>query len=459
MLQFLGAAGTVTGSRYLVSFGATRVLIDCGLFQGVKNLRLRNWTPLPFPAAEIDAVVLTHAHLDHSGYLPRLLREGFTGPIFSTHATKALAGILLPDSGHLQEEDARRANRYGYTKHHPAEPLYTAQQAEHCLAQFYTKSYHEHFAMGGMRIHFTPAGHILGAACVHIEAGDQTLTFSGDLGRPHDIVMKAPEPVLRADYLIVESTYGDRLHPATDVNARLAEIINKTAARGGVVMIPAFAVGRAQDLLHLLTQLKAAGTIPPIPIYLDSPMAIDVTDLFLHYGAEHRLSREECAAIFKSIIYVRDQETSKQLSANNSPKIIVAGAGMLTGGRILHHLRAFGGNHRNSLIVAGYQAPGTRGYALLNGAASLRIFGEEVRINCAVELIDELSAHADYAEIAEWLANFEQTPKTVFITHGEPAAADHLRLVIEKRFGWSVVIPEMGQVFPLNNGSTLTESN
>lgn len=448
-LKFLGAAGTVTGSRYLLSHGKTRVLVDCGLFQGVKNLRLRNWKPLPVSAAQIDAVVLTHAHLDHSGYLPRLINEGFTGPVFCTSATRDLAKILLPDSGHLQEEDARRANRYGYTKHHPAEPLYTAAQAERSLGSLHAKPYYSSFGIGSMRVSFTPAGHILGAACVHIEAGGRRLTFSGDLGRPNDTIMLPAEPVKRADYLVVESTYGDRLHPATDVKARLAAIIKKTAARGGLVMIPAFAVGRAQDLLHLLTELREEGAIPALPIYLDSPMAIDVTDLFSHYCGEHRLSRQQCAAIFKTAIYVRDQEESKRLSASNTPKIIVAGAGMLTGGRILHHLRSFGGDHRNTIVIAGYQAAGTRGAALLGGASTLRIFGEEVRIDCVVENIEELSAHADYSEIIAWLQGFEAPPKTVFITHGEPVAADHLRQVIERQLGWNVVVPDMDDEFPL----------
>jgi len=449
-LRFLGAAGTVTGSRYLLSCGATHVLIDCGLFQGVKNLRLRNWTPLPFPAEQIDAVILTHAHLDHSGYLPRLIREGFNGPVFCTAATAALAAILLPDSGHLQEDDARRANRYGYTKHHPAQPLYTAAEAEQSLTYLQAQPFHSSFAVGNLRVRFTPAGHILGAACVHIEAAGRTLTFSGDLGRPNDLLMLPPEPVTRADYLIVESTYGDRLHPAGDVKARLAEIIKKTAARGGLVMIPAFAVGRAQDILYLLAQLRTEQAIPAIPIYLDSPMAIDVTDLFSHYCGEHRLDRQQCAALFKAVVYVRDQRESKQLSASGTPKIIVAGAGMLTGGRILHHLRAFGGDHRNTIVIAGYQAPGTRGAALQSGAKTLRIFGEEVRINCGVESIEELSAHADYREIGDWLTHFEQAPKTVFVTHGEMVAADHMRQVIEQRFGWSVVVPELGQEVTLN---------
>lgn len=448
-LRMLGAAGTVTGSRYLLSAGTTNILIDCGLFQGVKNLRQRNWAPLPFPARRIDAVVLTHAHLDHSGYLPRLVREGFEGPVFCTAATRELAAILLVDSGHLQEEDARRANRYGYTKHSPAEPLYTVEDAEKSLTRFEAMPFHAAFAIGDLRVRFAPAGHILGAASVHVEYKGRSIVFSGDVGRPHDLIMHPPEAITEADYLVVESTYGDRLHPPGDARERLAEIVRKTAARGGLVMLPAFAVGRAQDLLYLLMQLRDEGSIPALPIYLDSPMAIDVTDLYSRFCGEHRLSRQQCAALFKSVNYVREQAESRQLSANTTPKVIVAGAGMLTGGRILHHLRAFGGDHRNTIVIAGYQAPGTRGAALLGGTDRLRIFGEDVRIRCAVEYIEELSAHADYSEIAEWLTSIGRAPNRVFVTHGEPVAADHMRQVLERRFGWSVVVPEMNEEFTL----------
>lgn len=448
-LRFLGAAGTVTGSRYLLRCGDTHLLIDCGLFQGVKNLRLRNWQPLPFDASRIDAVVLTHAHLDHSGYLPRLLSEGFRGPVYCTAATRALAQILLPDSGHLQEEDARRANRYGYTRHHPAEPLYTVAQAQQALTRLHPQPYWQRFQCKEAQVRFTPAGHILGAACAHIEFGGRVITFSGDLGRPFDPVMLPPEPIAHADYLILESTYGDRLHPRGDVKAALAAVVNKTTARGGLILIPAFAVGRAQDLLHLLTELRAESAIAPIPIYLDSPMAISVTELFLRFHREHRLSRAQCEAMEKSVTYVRDQESSKKLSANSAPKIIVAGAGMLTGGRILHHIRAFGGDHRNSIVFTGYQAPGTRGAALLAGADRLRIYGEEVSIRCAVEAIDELSAHADYLEITRWLDHLQNTPRAVFLTHGEPAAADHLRGVLQHRYGWNTQVPEMGEEIAL----------
>jgi metallo-beta-lactamase family protein len=448
-IRFLGAAGTVTGSRYLLSCDNTHVLIDCGLFQGVKNVRQRNWAALGFPAEKLDAVILTHAHLDHSGYLPRLMRQGFSGPVYCTHATSDIAAILLADSGYLQEEDARRANRYGYTKHHPAEPLYSVEEAERVIKQFRVIPFHQEFGVGELRIRFTVAGHILGAASVRIDAHGQITTFSGDVGRPHDPTMPPPEPLEYTDNLIVESTYGDRLHPRDDTKLRLTEMINKTAARGGLVMIPAFAVGRTQYLLHLLAQMRADESIARIPIYLDSPMAIDVTELFYRHHREHNLTREQCAAMSHVATYVRTQEESKALSASNIPKIIVAGAGMLTGGRILHHLRAFGGDHRNTIIISGYQAPGTRGAALLAGVDKLRIFGEDVRINCAVEEIKELSAHADYAEISDWLGTLPSSPRRVFVTHGEPMAADNLRRIIQAQLKCDVIVPEQGEEFAL----------
>lgn len=449
-LQFLGATGTVTGSRYLVTEGDTRVLVDCGLFQGVKALRQRNWKPFPIAPAEIDAVVLTHAHLDHSGYLPRLIQDGFSGPVYCTPATRALGEILLPDSGKLQEEDALRANRYGYSKHTPAEPLYTAQQAERALKAFDTRDFDEMFEIGGLRVHFTPAGHILGAACVHVDNGTRTLSFSGDLGRPNDPVMKPPLPIKHADYLVLESTYGDRRHTVVDVAEQLEKIVNATVGRGGTVMLPAFAVGRAQNFMHLLTQLRAAGRIPDVPLYLDSPMAINVSHVFCHFRAQHQLSDAECHAMCEGVTYVRTRQDSEALSADSYPKVIIAGAGMLTGGRILHHLKALGGNHRNTLLIAGYQAEGTRGHALMNGMRTLKIYGEYVPINCQVEEISSLSGHADFSEIGDWLSHFEQPPRQVFLTHGEALAADSQRRYLEERLGWNVMVPEMLDEFVLD---------
>lgn len=443
-LRFLGAAGTVTGSRYLLREGETRLLIDCGLFQGVKTLRLKNWQAFPVPAGSLDAVVLTHAHLDHSGYLPRLVREGFRGPIYCTPATADLLEILLIDSAHLQEEDAERANRGGYSKHRPAEPLYTRIDAERALKQVNTQPLHQGFRIGPFHLRYTRAGHILGAACVSVECGGHTGLFSGDLGRPEDALMLPPEPPPACDYLLIESTYGDRRHAPDSPKDRLAELVRNTAARGGTLLLPAFAVGRAQSLLYLLGQLRAERAIPALPVYLDSPMAIDVTELLVRHAGEHRLSPEACHQVCASVNFVRDAAESEQLSASATPKIIVAGAGMLTGGRILHHLKAFGSDHRNTLALAGYQAPGTRGYALEHGARSLKLYGEYVTIGCRLEVLEGLSAHADYVEIGDWLAQLPVPPKRVFITHGEPVAADHLRCYLGERFGWGASVPEQG---------------
>lgn len=448
-IRFLGAAGTVTGSRYLLSHNSTKILIDCGLFQGVKVIRSRNWKPFPISVNDIDAVVLTHAHLDHSGYLPRLYREGFRGKVWCTPATKALADIMLPDSGHIQEEDARHANRHGYSRHNPAEPLYTAEDAEQSLRLFRERDYHQPISIGPFQITFVSSGHILGAASVRVECEGRLITFSGDVGRFNDPVMNPPEPLINTEWLVLESTYGDRLHAEEDPAETLASIISKTASRGGTVLIPAFAVGRAQVLMYLLTTLMAANKIPRMPIYLDSPMAIDATDVFRHFNREHRLSRSQCETLCSHVTFVRSAADSQTLSGNNHPKVIIAGAGMLNGGRILHHLQAFGGDWRNALVIAGYQSEGTRGHALLNGAKQIRVYGQELEVNCQVAHVEGLSAHADYRELLGWLSPLEKAPSQTFITHGELLASDSLRKKIEHELGWEVTIPEQGDEITL----------
>lgn len=448
-IRFLGAAGTVTGSRYLLSYQNKRILIDCGLFQGVKNIRSRNWKSFPVRTSDIDAVILTHAHLDHSGYLPRLVREGFRGTVWCTQATQALAEIMLPDSGHIQEEDARHANRYGYSRHNPAEPLYTAEDAERSLKLFKYREYHQPFDVGPFRISFSPVGHILGAASVRVECEGRSITFSGDVGRPQDLLMNPPAPLAATDWLVVESTYGDRRHVEEDHADVLATLVSETVARGGTVLIPAFAVGRAQTLMYLLTTLQAQGRIPRLPVYLDSPMAIDATDVFRRHSKEHRLSRSQCDTLCSHISFVRDAESSQAISGSPVPKVIIAGAGMLNGGRILHHLQSFGGDWRNTLIIAGYQAAGTRGHALLNGAESLRIYGQEIPIKCQVAKLEGLSAHADYHELMEWLRLLPTSPRQTFITHGEPIASDSLRKHLEHEMGWDAMVPEQGDEIDL----------
>ena len=452
-LAFLGATGTVTGSKYLVRAGDAALLVDCGLFQGFKQLRLRNWAPLPVAPASVDAVMLTHAHIDHSGYLPVLVRSGFRGRVLCTESTYELCRILLPDAAWLQEEQAEEANRRGYSKHKPALPLFTRADAARALERFTPVPFQRDFEpIGGVRARFTPAGHILGAACLSLEAGGRTLAFSGDLGRPDDALMRAPEPIERADLLVVESTYGDRLHDPGDPARALGEWIARAAARGGTVVVPAFAVGRAQLLLLLLHRLKAAGAIPAtMPVYLDSPMASDVTELYLHAHArgEHRLDAGECRAIAQAARQVTSPDQSRALDRSPWPKVIVAGSGMAAGGRVLHHIKRYGPDPRSLILFTGFQAGGTRGEAMVHGAAEVKIHGEYVPIRAEVRNHEGMSAHADRADILAWLRHFKRAPGRVFVTHGEPAAADALRRHIGEELGWEAEVPDYLQAVEL----------
>lgn len=443
-IDFFGGVETVTGSKYLVTAGKRRLLVDCGLFQGYKQLRLRNWSPPPLDPASLDAVILTHAHIDHSGYLPVLVRNGFRGPVFASRATRDLCEVLLADSGFLQEKEADFANRHGTSKHHPALPLYTQEEGEAVIDRFETVAFGEELELtGGMSMRLLRAGHILGAAMVQLTRDGRTLHFSGDLGRPNNLTMFDPEPVRRADWLVLESTYGDRLHPAQDPEDALADIISRTAGRGGSVLIPSFAVGRAQTLLYHLYRLKQSGRIPDLPVVLDSPMAIDATDLFRRHVADHRLDAQECRAVFHSVRYVRTVEESKQITESRAtmPMVILSASGMATGGRVLHHLRHLARDHRNAIVFSGFQAGGTRGDAITRGAESVKIFGEYVPIRAEVANLHMLSAHADANEIMGWLGHFEEAPRHTFITHGEPAASDALRHRIEEELGWNCTVP------------------
>jgi len=441
-IEFLGATGTVTGSKYLLDHQGRQLLVDCGLFQGLKQLRLRNWDELPIKASEIDAVLLTHAHIDHSGYLPRLLNLGFKGPIYCTQATRELCELLLPDSGRLQEEEADFANRHGHSKHQPALPLYSEAEARAALKLFETVPFDSPFSpWPGWTVHLRRAGHILGAASAHIAWAGGSILFSGDLGRSDDLVMRPPAPPDPAEYVVVESTYGDRLHRDIDTLAALAEVINRTAARGGVVVIPAFAVGRAQTILHCIQLLKDARRIPDMPVYLNSPMAADATRIYRHHLDEHRLSAEQCTALRKEATIVNTVEESKRLNTLTYPSIIVSASGMATGGRVLHHLKAYAPNPKNTILFAGFQAAGTRGAAMVGGATSVKIHGDYVPVRAEVANLDSLSAHADRDQLLAWL-NVLPTPRRVFVTHGEPVAADALRLAIEERHGWATTVPE-----------------
>jgi len=442
-IRFLGATGTVTGSRYLVTCGAKKVLVDCGLFQGYKQLRLRNWSPFPVDPHEIDAVVLTHAHLDHSGYLPLLVKNGFKGDVYCSAATRDLCGILLPDSGYLQEEEARYANKRGYSKHSPALPLYTQDDAVHALRQLTPIAFGQNVDLGdGLMLQLTPNGHILGSACVLLHDAHTRLLFSGDLGRPHDLTLYAPQPIQQTDYLVIESTYGNRRHDPADPQAALAAVINRTVERGGMVLIPAFAVGRTQTLLYYLRLLRDAGTIPDIPVFLNSPLAIRATGIFCQHAALHRLTPQQCEALESGVQYVNTVEESKALNRRKGPMIIVSASGMATGGRVLHHLKAFAPDARNTILFSGFQAGGTRGAAMLNGAESVKIHGEYIPVRAEIASLDNLSAHADYAELIDWLRHSPAPPRTTFITHGEPAASDSLRHHIEEQLSWRVRLPD-----------------
>jgi len=444
-LRFLGGTGTVTGSKYLLRSGTASVLVDCGLFQGLKALRLRNWAPPPVAATEIDAVVLTHAHLDHSGYLPRLMRQGFAGPVHASPGTRDLCAILLPDSGHLQEEEARYANKRGFSKHKPALPLYTEDDARASLKRFAPVPFGKETEVAG-EFHLTlqPAGHILGAAIATLRAGGVKIVFSGDLGRMNDPIMRPPSALEEADYLVVESTYGNRRHEQADPEETLGSHLNRALARGGVVIMPAFAVGRAQTLLYFISRLKARGAIPQVPVYLNSPMAINATRLYHEYMAEHRLSDEQCEAAHSVAQLVHTADESRALNGRGGPMIIVSASGMATGGRVVHHLKAFAPDARNMIVLPGFQAAGTRGAALAAGATELKIHGDYVPVRAEVVKMDSMSAHADYTEILEWLRGFKRPPKRTFITHGEPSAADEMRRRIEETLGWSVSVPEYG---------------
>ncbi|MBS0297103.1 MAG: MBL fold metallo-hydrolase [Proteobacteria bacterium] len=444
-ISFLGGAGTVTGSKYLVGFKGKRVLVDCGLFQGPKPLRERNWAPLPIPVASINDVVLTHAHLDHSGYLPALIKQGYRRNVLCSQGTADLCAILLPDSGHLQEQDAESANRHNYSKHHPALPLYTEADAERAARRLSPIPFHqtESIAGGDMKLLLRRAGHILGAANVELEIAGKKLVFSGDIGRYGDPIMVDPETPPEADWVVIESTYGDRLHEHTDPADALGEVIRRTAKRGGVVVIPSFAVGRTQALLYHLRRLKDRRAIPDIPIYLDSPMAQDVTDLYRHSLYDHRLSELECRRAFNVARFTRTVEESKAISRDNDmPKVIVSASGMATGGRVLHHLRNYLPDRRNTVVLAGFQASGTRGASLANGAASVKMLGTWVDVRAEVVEMPMLSAHADSDELMRWLGGFGRPPEHVFITHGEPAASASLRDRITRDLGWSCSVPE-----------------
>ncbi|MEW1805500.1 MBL fold metallo-hydrolase [Arthrobacter sp. SLBN-53] len=442
-LRFLGAIDTVTGSRYLIGSQERRVLIECGLFQGYKHLRDRNHVPFPISPANIDAVVLTHAHLDHSGYIPALVRDGFHGPVYATSGTTELCTLLLPDSGYLQEEEARFADHRASSTHHPPLPLYTAEDAVRSLDSFKTRGFDTPFPLpGGIEATFLPAGHILGAAQVHLKLAGRTIHFTGDLGRTHDPLMHPPRELEPVDVLVTESTYGNRAHPEGNPEAELGEIISRVAKRHGVIMIAAFAVGRAETVLLHLSRLLARHAIPAIPIYLNSPMAIDASDMYQRHREEHKLKQYEFEAMYKVAVPIRSADESKLLNLRGGPMIIISASGMLTGGRILHHLAAYGPDRRNAIILSGYQAGGTRGASLAAGEKHLRIYGQDIDIEAEVIQMEGLSAHADSNELIQWMKTAARAPAMTYVTHGEPDASDALRARIKRQLGWRARVPE-----------------
>jgi len=459
-LQFLGAAGCVTGSRFVLDTGSDHVLVDCGLFQGTKDLRLRNWSPFPVSPAGLMHVVLTHAHLDHSGYLPRLIKEGFRGTIFATPATVDLCSVLLPDSGHIQEADARFANKKGFSRHKPALPLYTEVEAVETL-KFLKPVPYGHIERISARVSFSfqPAGHIFGSGFIRMSVDDaggrMDILFSGDLGRYGQPITHDPTPVESADYLLVESTYGDRLHEPSDAKEALAAIVRETSARGGVLLIPSFAVGRTQELLYILHELEDTGRIPTLPVYVDSPMAIDATRILMKYPEEHDLDMTQMQQAgvdplnCREVNFVRSAELSKTLNGMRYPMIVIASSGMATGGRILHHLAHRLPDNRNTVLFVGYQAEGTPGRSLLEGAKQLRIHGQMVDVRAEVKVLGQFSAHADYSEILRWLRNFTRAPRAVFIVHGEPDPRTALKEKIVREFGWKVILPAHLERFDL----------
>ena len=445
-ISFHGAADTVTGSRHLVQLGGQRILLDCGLFQGFKVLRERNWAPPSAELLQADAVVLSHAHLDHSGWLPVLVKHGFRGPVYASAATRDLAEVLLLDSAHLQEEDARRANRYGYSRHAKALPLYTRRDAQRAIARIVPLPPGRDALCGKVRIAFTPVGHLLGACAVTLTLGGERLVFSGDVGRSNDLLMPAPQTVPDADVLLVESTYGNRAHPPDDAAAQLAQIISDTVQRGGSVLMPAFAVGRAQALMLVLQRLKASGQIPPdLPVYLDSPMAIEATALYHKHRRLLRIAAREADHLSDGVRMVSDARQSMRLVQSRWPSVIISASGMATGGRVLHHLKAMAPVAKHHIVFAGFQVGGSRGARLVAGATEVKIHGEYVPVHAQVSQLEGFSGHADSDELMAWLRGLRQPPRQTFVVHGEPDASDALRIRIKDQLGWTVRVPQHGE--------------
>ena len=449
-LQFFGASGTVTGSKYLLNSNGSQYLIDCGLFQGLKKLRLQNRAIPPFDPRKIKAILLTHAHLDHVGYLPVLVKHGFTGPVYCTAPTAHLAGIILRDSAKLQEEEAALANEKGFSEHKPALPLYDTKDVERTLPLLHiikTDNWVE--LEDDFRFRMQPNGHVLGATFIEIETQNRRIVFSGDIGRRYDHLLPDPERPTRADVLVMESTYGDRLHPQVDEMQQLAHIIHQTYERGGTVIIPSFALQRAQMLMLLLWELKRRKMLPKVQLYMDSPMGVAVMKVFEEFTGWHKLSARECEQMLRSVTMLENYKASQYVVNDERPKVVIASSGMVTGGRVLSYLEKYIQAENNTTVLAGYQAEGTRGRQLQDGAAEIKIRGEYYPVRARVIKMDSMSSHADQHELLDWVALLRKAPKHVFLTHGEPQAADALRVKLHHQLGWNPVIPELGEEFDL----------
>lgn len=440
-VSFHGGAGTVTGSKFLVESPQGRILVDCGLFQGLKELRLRNWRVPPPELVHADAVVLTHAHIDHSGFLPILVRSGFDGPVYCTPPTEDLLEILLPDSGRIQEEDAAYLARKGASKHSPAQPLYTEADAIRSLRNIEAVPFDQPVRVGRVEIRLHQAGHILGAASVRMNTPEGSALFSGDLGRPVDPVMMPPAPPEASDWVFVESTYGDRIHSREDPVQALAAELRDTLSRGGILLIPSFAVGRTQNLLYFLHEIFRRDLAPRVPVYVNSPMATNVTRLYCRWHGYHRLGEKDCADVYGIATYVRSVDESISLNESRKPCVIISASGMATGGRILHHLRSLLPEARHTVLLPGYQAPGTRGATLAAGAPFVKMHGTYVPVKARVVQLGMFSAHADQDELIGWLKALPRSPRRLFVIHGEPEAADALRVRARDELGCTVSVP------------------
>ncbi|MDZ7740703.1 MAG: MBL fold metallo-hydrolase [Bacteroidota bacterium] len=449
-IRFLGGAGTVTGSKNLLTYNDKNILVDCGLFQGLKELRLLNWEKLPVDPATVDLVILTHAHLDHVGYLPRLVQEGFKGKIFCSAPTRAIAEVILLDSARIQEEDADIANRMGYSKHKPAKPLYTVKDAQRAIHQFQTVNCDEWVQVDeDVRFRLNLIAHIMGATFAEIEAGETRLVFSGDIGRTDDPMLEAPNRPAHADYIIMESTYGDRHHRDENTTRHFRDIVNKTYQRGGTLIIPSFTVDRAQDFIWMLWQLKKKNEIPDLPVYLDSPMGVNVSKIYAEFDDYHNLGLDVFDEAWEQVKTVRSVKNTYQISKDKTPKIVIAGSGMMNGGRVLLYLQDHLPNPNSTVLIAGYQAEGTRGRLLQSGIRELKIHGHFYQVNCHLEEMHNMSSHADQDGLIDWLAGIRNKPKSVFIVHGEAQAANALRVKIRHIYHWDVAIPKLNETFPL----------